>query len=486
MEFNQVYFLWHITMATVFLMSLYTVVIGIKSKLKVFYCYAIYSCFMMIYVSFNLPYFNIEENLSNFLNILYINTRWFVQVIYNTTYVFFFIYLLEVKKHLPQFERRLRKSVIIIFLLSIIVNLISLILKNEIIFVKYFHYAFTPLMSFIGIIVLIKLWEIQGKLKIYFFIGGLSYMVLALIALVMSIIDNSYSSDLLYPISYFYIGVIIEQIFFGFALAYFIQNINKKYNNALENNLKLKNRHNRELNQKLTEQSAKLRQMAEEAREKKVTLVKSEYEAKLNESRLSSLQSKMNPHFIFNALNSIKAYLIENDKRKAINYMNRFSKLVRKILESSRIEKVSLEEELEIIKLYVEIENTRFNNSIHFNIENTSYEKKNVFLPPLILQPFVENALWHGLAPSGKEKKLSLKVLHNNEHTIVEIEDNGIGRTKSLSDYQQNKIKRKSMGMKMTQERFEIFNQKFGTNYYFEIIEKSGKETGTIVKVYLK
>ena len=189
----------------------------------------------------------------------------------------------------------------------------------------------------------------------------------------------------------------------------------------------------------------------------------------------------MNPHFIFNALNSIKAYLIDNDKRKAINYMNRFSKLVRKILESSRIEKISLEEELDIIKLYVEIENTRFNNSIQFNIEDSSNEKKNIFLPPLILQPFIENALWHGLAPSEKEKKLSLKVLHNNEHTKVEIEDNGIGRRKSLSDLRESKLKRKSMGMKMTQERLAVFNQKFNMEYYFEIIDKSEDETGTQV-----
>ena len=281
MEFNQVYFLWHITIATVFLMYLYTTIIGFRSKLKVFYCYAIYSFFLMIYIAFKVPYFNIGENSSSFFTVLSINTRWFVQVIYNATYVFFFIYLLEVKKHLPQFERRLRKSVISIFSLSLVVNLISLALKNEIIFVKYFHYGFTPIMSLIGIIVLVKLWKIQGKLKVYFFIGGLSYMVLAVTALVFSIIDDSDFYGLLSPISYFYIGVIIEQIFFGFALAYFIQNINKKYNNALENNLKLKNKHNEELNQKLTQQSVKLQQMAEEAKSKKVALVKSEYESKL-------------------------------------------------------------------------------------------------------------------------------------------------------------------------------------------------------------
>jgi sensor histidine kinase YesM len=487
MEFYPVHFLWHIASATLFLMSIYSVIIAVRSKLKVFYWYFIFSFFLLLYIQLKSFYFNVFDTNDRFISTVYTIIHWFVQVIYNCAYGFFFIYLLDVKKYIPKFAEFIRKSMVSLFALSVVMAIITLLFNDQNIYVQYFYYGFTPLISLLGITVLIKLWQIPGPLKIFFFIGSLSYMSFAIIALVLSNLYDYNAEDLrgFVPLVAFYTGIIIEQISFGFALGYFTEQLNKKYQNTLQQNLRLKSKHNQDLTNKLKEQSKRLQDIAKEAKEKEVALVKSEYESKLNESRLSSLQSKMNPHFIFNALNSIKAYLIENDKRKAVNYMNRFSKLVRKILESSRIEKVSLEEELEIIKLYIEIENTRFNNSIQFDIENSSDEKKNVFLPPLILQPFIENALWHGLAPSDREKKLSLKVLHNNGYTKVEIEDNGIGRTKSLSDHQQNKLKRKSMGMKMTQERLSVFNQKFNTDYYFEVKDKLLPDTGTLVTLHL-
>ena len=226
-------------------------------------------------------------------------------------------------------------------------------------------------------------------------------MSFAVLALVLSILngDAEFDPKGFVPLVYFYVGIIIEQICFGFALGYFTDQLNQKYRQTITQNLNLKNKHNEELTRKLKAQSKRLEQLAQDSKEKKVALVKSEYESKLNESRLSSLQSKMNPHFIFNALNSIKAFLIENDKRKAVDYMNRFSKLVRKILESSRIESISLEEELNILKLYIEIENTRFNNEIFFSVENSVQQNGlNIKIPPLILQPFVENAImaWLG------------------------------------------------------------------------------------------
>jgi len=483
MEFYPVHFLWHIATATLFLMSLYSIIIGVRSKLKVFYWYFIFSFFLLIYVSIKSFYFQVLVSDDKFISTLYTIIYWFVQVIYNCAYGFFFIYLLDVKKYIPKFAEFIRKSMISLFALSVVMAIITLLFNDQSIYVQYFNYGFTPLISLLAITVLIKLWQIPGPLKIFFFIGSLSYMSLAIIALVLSNLYDYNAEDLrgFVPLVAFYTGIIIEQVSFGFALGYFTEQLNKKYQNTLHQNLKLKSKHNKDLTQKLKEQSKRLQQIAQKAKEKEVALVKSEYEAKLNESKLSSLQSKMNPHFIFNALNSIKAYLIDNDKRKAVDYMNRFSKLVRKILESSRIEKVSLEEEIEIIKLYVEIENTRFNNSIQFNIENDAQYNRTIFLPPLILQPFIENALWHGLAPSDREKKLSLKVLHNNGHTKVEIEDNGIGRAKSTSEHRKSKLKRKSMGMKITQERLSVFNQKFNTNYYFEIKDKLLPETGTLV-----
>jgi sensor histidine kinase YesM len=334
--------------------------------------------------------------------------------------------------------------------------------------------------------VLIKLWQIPGPLKIFFFIGGLTYMSCAILALVLTILngDNGFDPKGFVPLVPFYVGIIIEQICFGFALGYFTDQLNQKYRLTMTQNLNLKNEHNQKLTHKLEAQSKRLKQLAQDAKERKVALVKSEYEAKLNESRLSSLQSKMNPHFIFNALNSIKAYLIENDKRKAVDYMNRFSKLIRKILESSRIESISLEEELDILKLYIEIENTRFNNELFYSIENTvNPNNLNIKIPPLILQPFIENAIWHGLAPSEKNKKLHIKISENQNFVEVEIEDNGVGREQSFLS-KKSKLKKKSMGMKMTKERLKVFNEKFEKNHHFKIHDKQQPETGTVVTVF--
>lgn len=471
------------------LMTLFTIIIAVKSNLKTFYAYSVYSFFLLIYILLNSPYHNFGGNVTGIEYDFYITSRWLVQIIYNSAYIFFFIHLLEIKKYLKQFEKQLKFSVLSILIFSFVLGLVTIMIRNGHLFEDYFKFIFTPIISFIGILCLVKLWKIPGNLKLYFFTGGLFYLTFALTALLMSIFEINIDENAkgLAPLSYFYFGVIIEQIFFGFALAYFIQNINKGYKKALENNLNLKNKHNKELSEKLTKQSKQLKQMAEEAKAKKVAYIKSQYDAKLNESKLSSLQSKMNPHFIFNALNSIKAYLIENDKRKAINYMNRFSKLVRKILESSRIESISLKEELEIIKLYVDIENTRFDNTIDFKITHLGNSKtQNINLPPLILQPFVENALWHGLSGIDGYKKLRIRIKSEDDIPCIEIEDNGVGLNHNQKRKKQDKIKKKSMGIKLNKERLWVFNQRFKTNYTFEVADKNGEEYGTLVTFYLK
>ncbi|MDR9401600.1 MAG: histidine kinase [Psychroflexus sp.] len=484
MEFYPVHFLWHITTATLFLTALFSFIIGVRTRLKTFFWYFIFSFFLLVYIQFQSFYFDLLASDTQSGQVATTILHWFVQVIYNSAYCFFFLHLLDVKTYLPRFARLLKISVISLFLLSALIGITSFLLKDERLFVQYFHFGFTPVISFIGLLVLIKIWQIPGKLKIFFFIGGLSYMTFSLIALILSKLYDYQVDDLsgFVPMVYFYTGVIIEQICFGFALAYFIEQINKDYQLSLNRNLDLKIEHNQELSKQLSNQSKRLKKMAQDAKEKQLALVKSEYEAKLHESRLSSLQSKMNPHFIFNALNSIKAYLIDNDKRKAVNYMNRFSRLVRKILESSRIEKISLDEELEIIELYVKIENTRFNDAIDFSLEK-QIDHKNIFVPPLILQPFIENALWHGLAPSKTRKQLMVNVTEKGGIAMVEIIDNGVGRQYSEKAKANNKIKKKSMGLQMTKERLKVFNEKFNTDYHFEFSDLN--QNGTKVSIYL-
>ena len=130
------------------------------------------------------------------------------------------------------------------------------------------------------------------------------------------------------------------------------------------------------------------------------------------------LRSQMNPHFIFNSLNSIKLYIINNEKENAVYYLNKFAKLIRKILMASSEKEIPLSDELDTMKLYMNIENIRFSNAIEFKIlidENVNTH--NIKVPSLIIQPFLENAIWHGLSSKEEDKKIELKV-EKNKKTI--------------------------------------------------------------------
>jgi len=132
------------------------------------------------------------------------------------------------------------------------------------------------------------------------------------------------------------------------------------------------------------------------------------------------LRSQMNPHFIFNSLNSIKLYIINNDKENAVYYLNKFAKLIRKILVASSEKEIPLSNELDTMELYMNIENIRFSNAIAFNIiidDNVSAH--NIKVPSLILQPFIENALWHGLSSKKEDKKIEVKVEKTNKSILL-------------------------------------------------------------------
>ncbi len=199
------------------------------------------------------------------------------------------------------------------------------------------------------------------------------------------------------------------------------------------------------------------------------------------------LQSQMNPHFIFNSLNSIKLYIINNDKENAVYYLNKFSKLIRKILIASKEKETTLKDELETMKLYMNIENIRFDNQIDFTIHidktiNTEVKK----VPSLILQPFLENALWHGLSSKKKNKKINLNVLkYSDDYITVEIVDNGIGRLASKRINDSKKLKRKSLGIGITKARLANFSKAFENSYTLTIDDLYDGETPSGTSVTL-
>jgi len=190
---------------------------------------------------------------------------------------------------------------------------------------------------------------------------------------------------------------------------------------------------------------------------------KIEFERKVEMSKieLKALRSQMNPHFIFNSLNAIQHYIFNTRSDEAIKYLNKFARLVRVILNNSEKPTVTVGEDLEALKLYLELEQMRFEEKFEYEIQiDESVDPDYDIMPPLLMQPYVENAILHGLNPLSYKGKLTISLESKNNFLICTIRDNGIGREKS------NEIRRtmphnkhKSLGMKITEDRLKILNE---------------------------
>jgi sensor histidine kinase YesM len=188
---------------------------------------------------------------------------------------------------------------------------------------------------------------------------------------------------------------------------------------------------------------------------------------------MKALRSQMNPHFLFNSINSIEHYIITNERDKAADYLNRFSRLMRLILQNSRSQKVPLSSELEALQLYVDLERIRFKVPFEYDIElEPSVNPNDVEIPPMLIQPFVENAIWHGIQHKNEKGNIVLSFIVEDELLICTIDDDGVGR-KIASEYsKKSRKKHKSVGLKITEERISILNQRQGARASFTVIDK--------------
>lgn len=214
--------------------------------------------------------------------------------------------------------------------------------------------------------------------------------------------------------------------------------------------------------------------------------LKANYEKKLILMELSNLRSQMNPHFIFNALNSINGFIIENETRLASDYLTKFSRLVRMILENSKNENITLDKEIETLQLYLLIEGLRFDNKFLYKIHiDPSFDPSMVKIPPMVIQPFVENAIWHGILPqkSGKVTIFIGKDNVSNQLKVV-IEDNGIGREKATALKTRSGSGNKSYGIAITKQRIESLSPKNKVEI-IDLVEE-GHCWGTRVELYFE
>lgn len=202
---------------------------------------------------------------------------------------------------------------------------------------------------------------------------------------------------------------------------------------------------------------------------------------------LRSLRGQMNPHFIFNALNSVNNFISKNDERSANKYLSDFSKLMRTVMENSRYEFISLATELSILQLYLSLEHARFKDKFDYTLtvsEELSLEQTQI--PPMLIQPYIENAIWHGLRYKEEKGLLTVNLLPHGDDLMVTIQDNGIGRKKSAELKTHNQKDKDSIGLKNTEARIAIINELYKTHMRVSIEDLDPlTASGTKVTVYI-
>lgn len=199
---------------------------------------------------------------------------------------------------------------------------------------------------------------------------------------------------------------------------------------------------------------------------------------------LQSLRREMNPHFIFNSLNSVNQFIAQNNELEANKYLSSYSRLMRNIMENSNKDFTPLSTELEQLKEYLDLEHMRFNDKFIYKIEiDESLDTDQVLVPNMLIQPHLENAIWHGLRYKESEGLLKLSVKVNGNILSVVIEDNGIGLKKSNELKTRHQKEHHSRGLTNTHERINLLNSLYNTHITMEITEKETADTGVVVQL---
>lgn len=211
---------------------------------------------------------------------------------------------------------------------------------------------------------------------------------------------------------------------------------------------------------------------------------KAEMQRQIVESEQMALRAQMNPHFVFNALNSIQHFITMEDEMSANYYLTRFSKLIRQVLENSKHSFITLNEEIETLKLYLELEMLRFEGKFEYKIDmEDDISDYDVEIPSMIIQPFLENAIWHGLMPKVGDSKLNIYFSQTDDFIICSVQDNGIGRKAAAEANKGRDKKHKSTGIANTVKRLQLLSNVKGDNDLMVItdLEENGKALGTLV-----
>jgi len=209
------------------------------------------------------------------------------------------------------------------------------------------------------------------------------------------------------------------------------------------------------------------------------------FKRQLSDLEMKALQAQINPHFIFNCMNSINQMILEGNNKNASKYLTKFSKLIRLILENAEATEVSLKNEFALLEAYIQLESLRFNGDIKYQIQvDEDIDQENTYLPSMVIQPFVENAIWHGLRHKKERSKGQISISMEQDHNQLTcfIEDNGVGREKAAELQKKTVWKSKSLGLKITEERLKLLSKEIQCKAVIIVRINKGKVRKQLVR----
>ncbi|WP_373513582.1 histidine kinase, partial [Persicitalea sp.] len=419
-----------------------------------------------------------------------------VQMLYTALYIRFSMGLLRIK----DYDRRLHRF-LDVFWKALAVYAVVLIPVSTVVWKSEFEaglLAFDRVVLLLFTLVMLAriIQKNRSPLLSYFLVGNAFFLTGVVLSTVLSLdlIEIPLFGSLS-PINHFQIGVLGEIMCFSFALGYNVRLLERERNKnqkayiaQLQLNQDFTTNANRELTEKLDERTKEVMAMSEAMQVQKEAHLRSEFEFQLGEMEMQALRAQMNPHFIFNSLNTIRYFVLNNENEKASDYLGKFARLLRMVLQNSRENTIPLSEELEALRLYLEIEARRFGDSFQYQIiVPDDMDTDGIIVPPLLLQPFAENAIWHGLLHSDKpDKQLTIRISEEEDACLFLIEDNGVGRDKARDMKSRSATNKRSFGMQITNKRVELFNKNFSSQIEIDVrdlVSSEGEVVGTAVEI---
>ena len=408
-------------------------------------------------------------------------------------YLRFLSELLEVPRQQPRLRHWVRWFMIFLCILALVActEIFMGGLRRD----RYPFFSAISVVNYGGLLVLLILMlRSQHPLRRYAVTGALLQLTGIIIAayLIASGRDPDVNLTQI-PSAYFALGTIFEILCFSLALGRreYLNKVEKlkaqtQLIEQLEENQRLQRNQNTELERQLAQRTTEVLTQAQELEEQRTSQLRSDFERRIAETEMTALRSQMNPHFIFNCLNSIKLYATENDSVKASEYLTKFSRLIRLVLENSRSERITLRNELETLGLYMELETMRFKEKLAFRIDvEQTVDQQYVEIPPMLIQPYVENAIWHGLMHKPEGGTVRVNVTQPGDALLhVTITDDGIGRAKAAELKSKSASQRRSFGLKVTGERIALINQLYHTRTQVvinDLADANGQPAGTEV-----